>query len=94
MQNKNTVSGTRTGGAKTVSIAYPRKGSAQIGALILILLINWMVSPQFFDLRLQDGRLFGSLVDVFDGLWIVEQKCRRRNKGDRRPRCKTANKKG
>lgn len=66
MQNKNTVSGTRTGGAKTVSIAYPRKGSAQIGALILILLINWMVSPQFFDLRLQDGRLFGSLVDVFN----------------------------
>lgn len=49
-----------------MSIAYPRKGSAQIGALILILLINWMVSPQFFDLRLQDGRLFGSLVDVFN----------------------------
>ncbi len=49
-----------------MSIALPRKGSAQIGALILILLINWMVSPQFFDLRFQDGRLFGSLVDVFN----------------------------
>jgi simple sugar transport system permease protein len=29
-------------------------------------LINWVVSPQFFDMRLQDGRLFGSLVDVFN----------------------------
>ncbi|MCF8491022.1 MAG: ABC transporter permease [Rhodospirillum sp.] len=49
-----------------MSIVLPRKGSAQIGAFILILLINWLVSPQFFDLRLQDGRLFGSLVDVFN----------------------------
>jgi simple sugar transport system permease protein len=43
-----------------------RRGLAQIVALIAILLIDRMVSPQFFDLRLQDGRLFGSLVDVLN----------------------------
>jgi len=35
-------------------------------ALIAIIAIDRLVSPQFFDLRLQDGRLFGSLVDVFN----------------------------
>ena len=44
----------------------PRRGLAQILALIAILVIDRLVSPQFFDLRLQDGRLFGSLVDVFN----------------------------
>src|ERR1043166_3677856 len=44
----------------------PRRGLAQIAALIVILLIDRVVSPQFFDLRLQDGRLFGSLIDVFN----------------------------
>src|SRR5205809_341550 len=40
----------------------PRRGLAQISALIVILLIDRVVSPQFLDRRLQDGRLFGSLV--------------------------------
>ena len=44
----------------------PRVGLAQVGALVLILLADRMVSPQFFDLRLQDGRLFGSVVDVLN----------------------------
>ena len=44
----------------------PRRGLAQILALIAILVIDRLVSPQFFDLRLQDGRLFGSLIDVFN----------------------------
>jgi len=44
----------------------PRRGLAQILALIAILVIDRLVSPQFFDLRLQDGRLFGSLVDVLN----------------------------
>src|SRR5438477_3189180 len=47
-------------------LRLPRRGLAQILALIAILLIDRMVSPQFFDLRLQDGRLFGSLVDVLN----------------------------
>jgi ribose/xylose/arabinose/galactoside ABC-type transport system permease subunit len=44
----------------------PRRGLPQILALVAILAIDRLVSPQFFDLRLQDGRLFGSLVDVFN----------------------------
>ncbi|MGY3037199.1 ribose/xylose/arabinose/galactoside ABC-type transport system permease subunit [Bradyrhizobium sp. USDA 4354] len=44
----------------------PRRGLAQILALIVILAVDRMVSPQFFDLRLQDGRLFGSLIDVLN----------------------------
>jgi galactofuranose transport system permease protein len=44
----------------------PRRGLAQILALLAILMVDRMVSPQFFDLRVQDGRLFGSLVDVFN----------------------------
>ncbi len=47
-------------------MTLPRRGLAQILALVAILLIDRMVSPQFFDLRLQDGRLFGSLVDVLN----------------------------
>ena len=46
--------------------SLPRRGLAQILALIAILVIDRLVSPQFFDLRLQDGRLFGSLIDVFN----------------------------
>src|SRR5919109_1550349 len=49
-----------------MSFLLPRRGIAQIAALIAVLLIDRMVSPQFFDLRLQDGRLFGSLVDVLN----------------------------
>ncbi|ODN71670.1 ABC transporter permease [Methylobrevis pamukkalensis] len=47
-------------------IRLPRAGTAQIAAFLAILAINWMVSPQFFDIRLQDGRLFGSIIDVFN----------------------------
>ena len=47
-------------------LRLPRRGLAQILALIAILVIDRLVSPQFFDLRLQDGRLFGSLVDVLN----------------------------
>ena len=43
-----------------------RRGLAQILALIVILAVDRVVSPQFFDLRLQDGRLFGSLIDVLN----------------------------
>ncbi len=44
----------------------PRKGLPQIAAFVVVLLINFAVSPQFFDIRLQDGRLFGSFIDVFN----------------------------
>lgn len=37
----------------------------QLLALALIFLACWLVSPSFFSVRLQDGRMFGSIVDVF-----------------------------
>jgi ribose/xylose/arabinose/galactoside ABC-type transport system permease subunit len=48
------------------SFRMPRIGTPQILAFLTILLADRLVSPQFFDIRLQDGRLFGSLVDVFN----------------------------
>lgn len=38
----------------------------QILTLAAVLLANWLVFPDFFDLRLQDGRLFGSSIDVLN----------------------------
>lgn len=35
-------------------------------ALVLILLVNLIVSPEFFHLEIKDGRLFGSLIDVLN----------------------------
>lgn len=42
------------------------KNLPQLVGLGLVLLVDWAVSPQFFTLRLQDGRLFGSLIDVLN----------------------------
>lgn len=47
-------------------LRLPRTGTAQVLALLAIFAANWAVSPQFFDIRLQDGRLFGSLIDVLN----------------------------
>jgi simple sugar transport system permease protein len=44
----------------------PKTGTPQILAFLAILLADRLVSSQFFDMRVQDGRLFGSLVDVFN----------------------------
>src|SRR5580698_7253896 len=49
-----------------MSFRMPRTGAPQILAFLAILLADRMVSPQFLDLRLQDGRLFGSLIDVLN----------------------------
>lgn len=42
------------------------KASPQLVSLALILFLNYLAFPGFFDIRLQDGRLFGSLVDVLN----------------------------
>src|SRR5258708_22878072 len=47
-------------------LRVPRLGISQVAALAVILAANWLVSPQFFEIRLQDGRLFGSLIDVLN----------------------------
>lgn len=44
----------------------PSQGGAQIIALALVLGANWIAFPGFFDVRLQDGRLFGSVIDVLN----------------------------
>jgi len=49
-----------------MTLRLPRRGLAQILALVAILLIDRAVSPQFFNLHLQDGRLFGSVIDVLN----------------------------
>ncbi|MDH6233973.1 ribose/xylose/arabinose/galactoside ABC-type transport system permease subunit [Mesorhizobium soli] len=43
-----------------------RKAAPQFVCLAMILFFNWLAFPGFFDLRIQDGRLFGSLVDVLN----------------------------
>ena len=40
--------------------------NVRLGALGLVLLANWALFPGFFDLSVQDGRLFGSLIDVLN----------------------------
>jgi ribose/xylose/arabinose/galactoside ABC-type transport system permease subunit len=48
------------------ALRLARIGLPQIAAFAAVLLVNWIVSPQFFEIRLQGGRLFGSVVDVFN----------------------------
>ncbi len=38
----------------------------QVIALIAVLLVNWLLFPGFFNITWQDGRLFGSLIDVLN----------------------------
>ena len=45
---------------------FRRFVSPQVLALAVILLINWLLFPGFFNISLQDGRLFGSLIDVLN----------------------------
>lgn len=40
--------------------------NVQVGALVLVLFGNWLLFPGFFNLSVQDGRLFGSLIDVLN----------------------------
>ncbi len=38
----------------------------QLVMLAIVLVANVIISPQFFDIQIRDGRLFGSIVDVFN----------------------------
>lgn len=38
----------------------------QVIALTVVLLVNWLLFPGFFSISWQDGRLFGSLIDVLN----------------------------
>lgn len=47
-------------------LAGLRRAAPQLICLALILFFNWLAFPGFFDLRIQNGRLFGSLIDVLN----------------------------
>ena len=42
------------------------KGMPQIIALLLVLVIDSLVAPHFYQIVLQDGRLFGSPIDILN----------------------------
>lgn len=42
------------------------RAAPQLASLAVILFLSWLAFPGFFDLRFQDGRLFGSLIDVLN----------------------------
>ena len=43
-----------------------RLANPQLIALVGVLLVNWLLFPNFFRVTWQDGRLFGSLIDVLN----------------------------
>ncbi len=43
-----------------------KRAAPQLACLAIILFLDWLAFPGFFNLRLQDGRLFGSLIDVLN----------------------------
>lgn len=43
-----------------------RLANPQLLALVAVLLINWLLFPNFFRVVWQDGRLFGSTIDVIN----------------------------
>ncbi|STR66044.1 sugar ABC transport system [Klebsiella michiganensis] len=42
------------------------KGMPQIIALLLVLVVDSLVAPHFYQIVLQDGRLFGSPIDILN----------------------------
>lgn len=47
-------------------LATNRRALYPVLAFILILLINGIISPNFFNIRMVEGRLLGSFIDVFN----------------------------
>lgn len=49
------------------TLPYPvRRLAPQIIALVIILLLNLIAFPSFFDIGVQNGRFYGSLIDVLN----------------------------
>lgn len=42
------------------------KGTPQVAALLLLFMINALIADNFFSIHIQDGRLFGSVIDIFN----------------------------
>src|SRR3954463_14552701 len=58
----STGAGSRAAGAR--GAALQGLWRRPFWPLVALLLLNLAVTPGFFAIRLQDGRLFGSLVDI------------------------------
>lgn len=48
------------------SVFHLPKGTPQIAALLLLLVVNSLIADNFFSIHIQDGRLFGSLIDILN----------------------------
>ena len=46
--------------------AFFRRIAPQLVILIVVLLLNFLVFPGFFNIEFQNGRLFGNLIDVLN----------------------------
>lgn len=46
--------------------ALARRLAPQLIALLIVLLLNFITSPQFFNVVVKNGRLYGSLIDVLN----------------------------
>lgn len=46
--------------------AENRRTLFPLTALILIILVDWLISPNFFSIRVVEGRLVGSLIDILN----------------------------
>ncbi len=55
----------KNGGSAGLGGLTWRRALPQLAMLAVILLLDWLISPQFFNVSVQGGRLFGSIVDVF-----------------------------
>ncbi|WP_425304373.1 ABC transporter permease subunit, partial [Vibrio diabolicus] len=42
------------------------KGTPQVAALLLLFVVNALIADNFFSIHIQEGRLFGSVIDIFN----------------------------
>ncbi|MGI2883211.1 galactofuranose ABC transporter, ATP-binding protein YtfT [Vibrio furnissii] len=42
------------------------KGTPQVVALLLLFVVNALIADNFFSIHIQEGRLFGSVIDIFN----------------------------
>lgn len=47
-------------------VPFERLANPQLLALTGVLLLNWLLFPNFFNVTWQDGRFFGSIIDVLN----------------------------
>lgn len=56
---------SESGRQKKSSFHLP-KGTPQLAALVLLLLVNSLIADNFFSIHIQEGRLFGSTIDILN----------------------------